>query len=407
MKILVLTSVYPQPEDDKKSGVTPVVHYFAKEWVKDGHEVLVIHNSNKFIIFLYLLPKFLKQKINSFMGMAIPKFSQSKEIYRVSDGVKIKRIPILKVIPRCDFFNWQIAIQFKKIVKTLNTNYFKPDLIVGHWEAPQIQLVSMLKERYNCRSAIVLHGIGYLNKNSYYRKNKKYLDGIDVFGGRSKTIAKNIKDLLDLSYEPFICYSGIPDEYIEKTKVEKLNKNFKESNLVEFLYVGRLIKRKNISSIINALKLAYDNKNFHLEIIGTGDCEKELKKLTWDLSLQKSVSFRGMVTRENVINSMRKAQCFTMISEDEVFGLVYLEAMAQGCIVIASKGEGFDGIVVDGENGFLCEAGNEKELVDIYNKINSLSKDEKETISKNAINTAYSYKDSDVAKLYLDNILRI
>jgi len=56
MKILVLTSVYPQPDDDKYTGVTPVVHYYAKEWAKAGHDVLVIHNANKFILPVYHQP---------------------------------------------------------------------------------------------------------------------------------------------------------------------------------------------------------------------------------------------------------------------------------------------------------------------------------------------------------------
>ena len=37
-----------------------------------------------------------------------------------------------------------------------------------------------------------------------------------------------------------------------------------------------------------------------------------------------------------------------MISSSETFGLVYLEAMAAGCITIASRDEGFDGIIKDG-----------------------------------------------------------
>ena len=39
--ILVLTSIYPA--DDIPKGWTPVVHYFTKEWVKQGHRVLVVN----------------------------------------------------------------------------------------------------------------------------------------------------------------------------------------------------------------------------------------------------------------------------------------------------------------------------------------------------------------------------
>lgn len=404
MKILILSSVYPQPDDDKNDGITSVVHYFAKEWVASGHEVHVIHNANKFILPLYILPLSLKKKINSFLGMAIPKLSQRRELSRISDGVKINRLPILKVIPRRDFFQFQIAKQFIKIKQQLTTADFIPEIIVGHWEAPQLQLVSMLKDYYGCKSALIFHGLSYINKKKYRLKNIQYLKNIDVLGGRSKEITKQLKRTLQLSYEPFVCYSGIPDAYVEGNINNDINKSFKDESLIEFLYVGRLIKRKNVDSIIKALKIAYENKEINLNIIGVGECENDLKSLTNDLSIDKKVHFNGLISRENVLGFMRKAQCFTMISKDEVYGLVYLEAMSQGCIVIASRGEGFDGIIIDGKNGFLCEAGNEKMLAEIYTKINLLSREEKEMISQNAKETSINFKDSDVAKRYLKNI---
>ena len=59
---------------------------------------------------------------------------------------------------------------------------------------------------------------------------------------------------------------------------------------------------------------------------------------------------------------LKQHDVFIMISKNETFGLVYLEAMAVGCITIASRQEGFDGIIKHGYNGFLCEAGNQEEL---------------------------------------------
>lgn len=83
--------------------MTPVVHYYAKEWAKAGHDVLVIHNANKFILPVYLLPKSLKRKINSIMGIGLPEYSQRKKLFRIADGVNIVRLPILKMVPRRDF----------------------------------------------------------------------------------------------------------------------------------------------------------------------------------------------------------------------------------------------------------------------------------------------------------------
>lgn len=402
MKILVLTSCYPEPEDDSKVGATPVVHYFAREWVKSGHEVLVIHNANKFILPLYLLPSFIKRKINSMVDMVFPKLSQRKALYREMEGVKIKRIPILKVIPRCEFLPIQIKLQLRRIQKTLLEQDFIPDVMVGHWETPQIPLLSMLKEVYSCKAVEVFHGTHYIHKGIYYKKYRKYLESIDQFGGRSPEIARKVKESLKLQYDPFICYSGIPNEYIREYTRERPEKRFEEMDAIhDFLYVGKLIDRKCVDSIILALRDAYPMKNFHLNIIGVGACEASLRDMVDKFGLQEQITFYGSLPREEVIKHMQYAQCFTMISSREVFGLVYLEAMSQGCIVIASRNEGFDGIIVDGLNGFLCEAGNAQELSKVYERINGLTQEEKEQISRNAVETAHHFTDSEVAKRYL------
>ena len=60
--------------------------------------------------------------------------------------------------------------------------------------------------------------------------------------------------------------------------------------------------------------------------------------------------------------------------------------------------------VTHGENGFLCEEGNEQELIHIFNRINGLAKEEKQKLSQNAVTTAKHFSESDVAKRYLENI---
>ena len=94
-----------------------------------------------------------------------------------------------------------------------------------------------------------------------------------------------------------------------------------------------------------------------------------------------------------------------MISKEETFGLVYLEAMSMGCITIASRNEGMEGIIEDGKNGFLCEAGNANELSHIIDMINSMTDEQLQAISHNAIRTALKLTDSNVAKAYVENLI--
>ena len=93
-----------------------------------------------------------------------------------------------------------------------------------------------------------------------------------------------------------------------------------------------------------------------------------------------------------------------MISEGEAFGLVYLEAMSRGCITIASKNEGMDGIIKDGINGFLCESGNQFDLENKLRFISCLSAKEIKVIKINAIHTAQEYTNEKAAFKYLNLI---
>ena len=87
--------------------------------------------------------------------------------------------------------------------------------------------------------------------------------------------------------------------------------------------------------------------------------------------------------------------------------MVYLEAMARGCITIASRDEGFDGIIRDGVNGFLCKAGDEAELASILKRIKEMPQEELHRISDNAVSTAHELTDERVAKDYLNHLKTI
>ena len=59
---------------------------------------------------------------------------------------------------------------------------------------------------------------------------------------------------------------------------------------------------------------------------------------------------------------------FLLPSSPEGFGIVYAEAMYNGCITIGTKNEGIDGFIKNGENGFLVNI-DEKEITELILKI--------------------------------------
>lgn len=191
--------------------------------------------------------------------------------------------------------------------------------------------------------------------------------------------------------------------------VNQTKKQFSFNKKTEkFIFVGQLIKRKYPAEIIKSIaKLYTSSDKFNITYIGAGKEKKRINFYTKKYSFQEHVQCLGRIPREDVRQHMSQSECFIMISKKEAFGLVYLEAMSAGCLVIASKNEGFDGIIEHGVNGFLCNAGDINNLSEIIYEINNLSNEEKERISRQAIKTAHIYTDSNVAQMYLDNILNL
>ena len=400
MNILILTSVYPgNYRGGKDSNVTQVVHYFAKEWMREGHNVKVIHNSNRYPLFVHMLPRKVKNYFLSRNSYPIPDIDYAKKEEYEWEGISVVRLPMLKLIPHGDHPRVVIQKQFRLIEKHLVG--FKPDIIIGHWSTPQIQLIKLLKEKYHCRTALTLHGISYITSQKF--DFQKYMDGIDRFGVRNAYDAKKVRELLNLNYCPYICYSGIPDEYIEnnQSSIEK----FKTVSTLKLLFVGRLVERKNVQTVLEAL-YRLGLKNYEFDIIGDGPYKEQLEDYCSSLGLSDYVHFVGRIPRDEVMKYSKDAHYFVMVSRDEAYGLVYLEAMANHCIPIGAINEGGDGIIQDRVNGYLCKAGDVSELENVFEEIMDTKESETIEMANNAFNRATELTDSKAARLYLENAMQ-
>lgn len=398
MNILVVTSIYPREDAPEGSTATKVVHYFVKEWEKLGHKIIVIHVPNRILYFTYFLPLSIREKLKARTGNEFPDKTMLKKGEIPYDGVTVYRHPVFKLIPR-SLSNDYLVVNCAEDVKSfLNSKSFIPDLILGHWETPVIQLINVLSKEYFCKKSIVFHGNAYVDR--YPEKMKKLLEDYDAIGTRSLESARALQKKLGLKKQPFICYSGIPDSYVDLYQPDYTKFKYP---VRDFIYVGSLIARKNCDSLIKALA-CQKNKEWHLDIVGDGAEKPNLIGLAKDLHVDRQITFHGKVPRERVIELMQRAQCFIMNSREEVFGLVYLEAMLANCITVASLKEGMDGIITPEKDGYLVEAGNVDELTNIISLIRGLGSKDAENIAKSGYITACKFTDSETAKRYLKSI---
>lgn len=123
---------------------------------------------------------------------------------------------------------------------------------------------------------------------------------------------------------------------------------------LSMIQAGYLVARKKADVTIRAFaSLRKRHPDAVLDIVGSGSEMERFRALCGELGVSESVHFHGFLPNPETLAKMAKSQFFVMPSVNEGFGIVYLEAMASGCITIGTEGEGIADLIVSGENGFL------------------------------------------------------
>ena len=98
-------------------------------------------------------------------------------------------------------------------------------------------------------------------------------------------------------------------------------------------------------------------------IAGSGDDRPRLEQLAREHNVSHLVTFAGFVPDEEIQDHYRLADVFVMPSTGEGFGIVFLEAMACGCPVIAGNRDGSVDALAHGELGRLIDPHSPGELL--------------------------------------------
>jgi glycosyltransferase involved in cell wall biosynthesis len=124
------------------------------------------------------------------------------------------------------------------------------------------------------------------------------------------------------------------------------------------LAVGRLSRYKGVHVLVDALAQLPQAR---LLLIGTGECEGELRARAAERGVAARLSFAGELEDADLAAAYASADVFALPSLDrsEAFGLVLLEAMRAGLPVVASAipGSGVVEVVEDAGTGLLVAPG--------------------------------------------------
>jgi glycosyltransferase involved in cell wall biosynthesis len=107
----------------------------------------------------------------------------------------------------------------------------------------------------------------------------------------------------------------------------------------ELIFVGRLVSDKGANLLLDAMNLVEAKP--HLTIAGEGPERAALEKQAADLQLGSQVEFVGRQHGEQLAKLLGQHQVLVVPSLwQEPFGIVALEGIACGCVVVGSAGGG-------------------------------------------------------------------
>ena len=348
MNILVIAHY-----QDDGSPYVSFVHNQVKEFVKQGHQVTVI--------------------VPIVFGKKYKYLNRQKKI--ILDGIVIHYIDYVSFSKYGKYLLNNLCgyISIAQYIKKTWVK-FPFDIIHAHTIIFDGYLAVKLKKKYHVPTVITTHG-----SDTTAEKNKGkggYITNICKKADVIVTVSTKLKkELLQLC--PTLKVHTILNGFCQRphTLIKK--------NPYLILQVGSLIPQKKADITIEAFsRVLKKYPQSKLRIIGDGVESENLKKQCNALKITDYVCFYGYLDNEEVLKHMGESRIFVMPSVNEGFGIVYLEAMSQKCIVIGTKGEGIEDVIKHGENGFLVTPNNPNELADII--IKCLSSDDTDKIAYKA-----------------------
>lgn len=308
--------------------------------------------------------------------VAYPEIHSIKEIkkqkfkrgfyYNIEDGLETYRIKEYNFLPKIRRGSSIIYyLKLKNIYARLIKEGKRPDIIHAHsvlwggWAAARIS------KKYNIPLIITEHSTAFLR------------------GLIKDYQIPFIKEAFDHAKKVIVVGPGLEQElrkYIKEEKIQlipnivdtsrfKPNDNIKKSNKFRFFSLAFLTYKKGFDVLLNAFAKAFKgNREVELVIGGDGEERGNLEKLAVDLEIEKQVTFLGELSREQAAMEMQKCDVFVLASRFETFGVVFIEALACGKPIIATKCGGPE-MIVNEKNGLLVANQNIEELSNALLKI--------------------------------------
>ncbi len=152
-------------------------------------------------------------------------------------------------------------------------------------------------------------------------------------------------------------------------------------------FVGRLEEEKGVMQLMKALQLVDNN----LEVLIIGDGSQRAKLLEYINRINKRITYMDWVHNYELPYYLNDIKFLMMPSYKEGLPNILLEAMACGCIVLATTVGGIPGIIKDKNTGVLMEDNTPECICKHLVEIICSSESDLNNIQNNAVNLIHNH----------------
>ena len=269
--------------------------------------------------------------------------------------------------------------RFKKAIKEFRPDlvYITPNAAGGAFykDFIVVQYVKHCLKMYSPNAQIVAH---YHNKGVANRQNrildnflyKRFFKGLNVIL-LANVLYKDVEKYV-ANKNVFVCPNGIPVSLQNEPNAERNNP------VPQILFLSNLIISKGVMVLLDALKILNEHGMvFACNVVGGETDELNAQKFLEQIEkrgLKGKVIYAGKKYGDEKKLYFENADIFVFPTfyHNEAFPLVNIEAMEYKLPIVTTNEGGIPDMVVNGENGLICER---KNPVALANAIEVLLKD--------------------------------
>jgi len=253
---------------------------------------------------------------------------------------------------------------FTTLLKVARTDPAFDLIMVGHLNL--LPLIHVVRWHVRAPVLLIVHGLeAWLRRTSLFRLMVRQLDAV--------------VSVSRLTRDRFCAWSGfrvdrvfvLPNgvdltHFRPGPKNPQLLQRYGLNGKTVLLTLGRLETSERLKGFDEILEimpeLSKQIPEISYLIVGDGTDRGRLEQKARSLGIADYVVFTGFVPETEKPDYFRLADAYVMPSRGEGFGIVFLEAMACGVPVMASKIDGSREAVCDGRLGIVVDPGNPGEI---------------------------------------------